>query len=472
MLHPHGSQSTGSSNFDNDAPLPLITLTRTNLRALSALLLTITTLVTLLLTSAIAEAQTSKSIAVYVEGNDSGSVRARVLEIVPKTLKVVDADDFKAALGKAGARGPFGGLIGTPKKRDKLLDKVRKAAKSTGADAVVMGQVRKNKSGGREIYLVYVDAIPGDLAVDEAVPLKAGDETSALKSALGPSLDGLAPPETKEPDKTEADTKPKAETETPEEPDEPSDFKPHDPATALFALGVNFELGGRDFEYSDPLEGSTNLRPYSVFGAPMILVNGEVYPAAMTDIPVLNGLGITGTFAHAFGLESATDGGEPIGTTYDRFGVGLRLRFRLGGEGAPVIAASGGFGVLSFGYDDPTDPTLVGALPDVSYKYLKGGVDGLIPVAGILNIVAGFDYIGPLSSGEVYDRFTMSSVGGIDVRFGLAFPIAMGFEARVMGEYHRMFYAFEPVAEPLDMYIAGGALDQYVGISAGAAFVY
>jgi hypothetical protein len=453
--------------------LPALTMhTRTYLRALSALLITLTAFVTTLLTSALAQAQTSKSIAVYIEGNGSDSVRSSVLEIVPKTLKVVDADDFKTALGKAGAKGPFGGLIGTPKKRDKLLDKVRKAAKATGADAVVMGQVRKNKTGGREVYLVYVDAIPGDLAVDEAVALKEGEQTSAIKGAIGPSLDQLAPPESKEPAATDTDVKPPTDTETPEEPDEPSDFKPHDPATALFVLGVSFELGGRNFEYSDPLEGSTNLRPYSIFGAPLILINGEVYPAAMTDIPVLNGLGITGTFAHAFALESATEGGEPIGTSYDRYGVGLRLRFRLGGEGSPVIAVSGAFGALSFGYDDPTDMTLVGALPDVSYKYLKGGVDGLIPVAGIVNIVAGFDYIGPLDAGAVYDRFTMSSVGGIDVRIGLAFPIAMGFEARVMGEYTRMFYSFEPVAEPRDMYIAGGALDQYLGISAGAAYVY
>jgi hypothetical protein len=455
-------------------PLPALTThTRSYLRALPALLLTLTALVTTLLTSALAQAQTSKTIAVYIEGSDSDSVRASVLEIVPKTLKVMDADDFKTALGKAGAKGPFGGLLATPKKRDKLLDKVRKAAKASGVEAVVMGQVRKSKSGGREVYLLYVDAIPGDLAVDEAVALKEGEQTSAIKGALGPSLEQLAPAETtKEPDKTDTEVKPPTDTATPDEPDEPSDFKPHDAATALFVLGVNFELGGRNFEYSDPLEGSTNLRPYSVFGAPLILVNGEVYPAAMTDIPVLNGLGITGTFAHAFGLQSATEGGEPIGTTYDRYGVGLRLRFRVGGEGSPVIAASGGFGVLKFEYDDPTDATLVGALPDVSYKFLKGGVDGLIPVAGIVNIVAGFDYIGPLDAGAVYDRFTMSSVGGIDVRIGLAFPVSMGFEARLMAEYTRMFYAFEPVAEPRDMYIAGGALDQYLGISAGAAYVY
>ena len=437
-----------------------------------ALLTLVVALLVTLLPPAIAWAQPSKSIAVYIEGNNARAVRSSVLEIVPKTLTVVDPGEFSKALGKAGARGPFGNLIAVPKQRDKLLAKVRKAAVTAGAAVVVMGRVRKSKRGGDEVYIVYVDADSNDLAVDEAVALKTGEQTAALKGVLGPPLEQLAPPE-KAPEEavvepTTADKEGADEADS----DETSDFKAHDIATALFVVGVNYELGARRFDYSDPLEGSTNLRPYTVFGAPMVMVTGEIYPAATTGIRVLKDVGVTVMFAHAFGLQSAPEGGEPIGTSYDRFGIGLRARLRLGGEGAPVVGLSGGFGILNFEYDDPEDQTLVGALPDVSYKYMRVGVDGRAPLGSVFNLFAGFDYLGPLEAGEVYERFTAPSVGGIGARFGMAFTLDAGFEIRLMGEYTRMFYAFEPVAQPRDAYVAGGALDQYLGISAGVAYIF
>jgi hypothetical protein len=84
---------------------------------------------------------------------------------------------------------------------------------------------------------------------------------------------------------------------------------------------------------------------------------------------------------------------------------------------------------------------LEGALPDVSYKMLRGGVDGRIPFGGVLALTLGFDYLGVLSAGEVYDRFTGPGIGAIDLRAGFAVTVTLGIEMRVMGDYTRFFYA-------------------------------
>ena len=89
---------------------------------------------------------------------------------------------------------------------------------------------------------------------------------------------------------------------------------------------------------------------------------------------------------------------------------------------------------------------------------------------GPVAILAGFDFFIPLSSGAVYDAFTDASVLGFALGGGVAIPITSGVEARVQLDYARFFSSFTPV--PGDAFVAGGALDQYLGIRLGAAYAY
>ena len=59
-------------------------------------------------------------------------------------------------------------------------------------------------------------------------------------------------------------------------------------------------------------------------------------------------------------------------------------------------------------------------------------------------------------------------MGGVDARVGLAVPLPLGFEARLIASYARYFYAFSPV--PGDRYVAGGALDQLATGHLGLAY--
>jgi hypothetical protein len=240
---------------------------------------------------------------------------------------------------------------------------------------------------------------------------------------------------------------------------------PHDVGTTPFVVGLGLDLGGRRFTYSDPI--STNLRPYDVIGAPMPSLWGEVYPFARTHVPVLRDLGFTLAYARAVGLDSATEKGAPVGTSWDRFGAGLRVRLRTGGPAAPVVALAGGFGAIRFLFDAP--PSLARQLPNVHYRFLRVGVDGRIPFWR-LALLADASYLGSVVSGEIHDRFRDPSVGGVELGAGLAVRLAAGFEARLGARYTRWFYAFGP--EPGDRYIAGGALDELLALHVGAAYAY
>ena len=409
-------------------------------------------------------AGSAKAIAVYVEGNDAETVRDAMLSAVPERLRVIDAATFSDALAKEGQRGSFGPALTQAKQREKALGRLRKAAAAVGADAVIAARSRKSGPGGLIVAVMLIDQIPGDLQVDDDVTLPSGSDAkrAAVRNLLGSHLEQLAGP------------KPEAKVVAPKTSDAPVVVAPASAApareknqmsTALFAASLAFEIGGRRFAYSDPI--TPNTRDYDVFGAPMLAVAAEVYPAAGTTIPFIKDLGLTGRFARAFGISSATKSGTKLGTTWMRAGGGLRARFRPGSTTGPVLGINGGINFTSFTFDGSA--TLATSTPDVTYVALRGGVDARIPFWRMaLLLDAGYD--GALSAGAVHDRFTGPTVGGLDFGAGFAILIAAGFEARLTGHYTRYFYSFDPV--PGDAYVAGGALDELLGIGIGVAYAY
>jgi len=409
----------------------------------------------------------AKAIAVYVEGNEADTVRRAVLAIVPERLRVVDAGAFSDALAKEGQRGAFGSPLSQPEQRGKALAKLRKAAAAVGADAIITLRTKKTSPSGLVVLVLLVDQIPGDLTVDQDVNLPKGNDDArkaALRQVLESHLEELAGPKVAaEKVDTGATTTPITTAPPPKE-EGPARVK-NQVSTAILVASLAFEIGGRRFAYSDPY--SSNTRDYDVFGAPMPAVGLEIYPAAGTTIPVIKDLGLTGSFARAFGISSATKSGVTLGTTWMRLGGGLRARFRPGSAEGPVIGLNGGINFTSFSFDAPA--SLTASVPAVTYASLRGGLDARIPFWRMaLLLDAGYD--GALSAGTVHERFTGATVGGLDFGAGFAFLIASGFEARLTAHYTRYFYTFDPV--PGDAYVAGGALDEFLGLGIGVAYAY
>ncbi len=231
----------------------------------------------------------------------------------------------------------------------------------------------------------------------------------------------------------------------------------------FLSLTAGMEMGGRSFHYTDPI--TDNLRPYQLFGAPSVALAAELYPLSRSTMPVLRDLGITGSYALAFALSSKLEGTETVDTSWSRLQAGVRLRVRTGGPG---FGLSLGFGFVKFGFSG-AESAPIDELPDVDYSFLRAGLDARMPIARAIVVIASAGYMGVLSSGALDDRFPRSSAGGADLALGASWralgPVAISLTA----SYTRFFFTMNP--EPGDPYVAGGALDEFLGIQLGASYV-
>jgi hypothetical protein len=425
-----------------------------------------------------ADAKGERVVVLWVEGGGKkdGDVRQAIEAKIPSGVRVVDDAAFRKAMIKAGQKLPYGRVLAKGPFRKAALDRTRKALAELKAEGAILGLIRIGK-GGQEVVLLYVETRDTGEEPDVDVPiLLKGDVGAPVGEALSSQIaawSGGAPapaePPPKEAEPTKEPQPEEKEPEEEEEPEEPEDDGEGRPANQygreIFSIAAAFDLSGRWFSYNDGI--TSNLRDYDVFGAPGFQVGAEVYPLAGTDVPVMKDLGLTGRFGMALGLSSETEGGAAVTTSWTRFDVGMRLRVRTGSEEAPVLGLHGGFGIDTFELE--AEGALGDEVPSASYKFLRVGVDGRIPL-GPVAINLFFDYLGAVSAGTVYDRFTGSSIGGIATGGGFIVPIASGFEVRLGAEYERWFYAFEPVVG--DAFVAGGALDERIHLTLGPAYVF
>ncbi len=81
---------------------------------------------------------------------------------------------------------------------------------------------------------------------------------------------------------------------------------------------------------------------------------------------------------------------------------------------------------------------------------------------------AGYD--GALSAGQVHDRFTGATVGGLDFGAGFAILIGQGFQARLTAHYTR--YSTRSTRSPGMPMWPAARLDEFLGLGIGVAYAY
>jgi hypothetical protein len=411
----------------------------------------------------------SKSVAVYIEGSDADSVVDEVKGVLPSGLTVIDSKKFADALKKSGPPQLGSALWSTTSAREKVLARVQRAIEETNADAALVGRVRMGKAG-KEVYLVWLRT-GGGPRINEPVSLKgsSSDRTAAFHSLIDGPAGEIAPAQSSNTSDAVPDEKPQVTTgpDDGKDKDEPKSSRTaHLRSTEIFDVGVAFEMGARHVAFTDPI--SPNIRPYDVLPAPMIAVQGEVYPAATTGIPVLKNIGLAARFSMALGLSSSTKNSDTkVQNTWIRFRGGLKWRIIPASDTGPMFALTGDFGFDTFSFENAGD--LAGSVPSVDYKYVRAGGEVRLPI-GPVAIELGGGYRGLLTVGEMGDRFTKNSALAFDGFIGFAVTLPKGFEARLSGDYTRVFYAFTPSLG--DAYVAGGAVDEMLGARIGVAYVY
>jgi hypothetical protein len=190
----------------------------------------------------------------------------------------------------------------------------------------------------------------------------------------------------------------------------------------------------------------------------------ELYPLATTRITVLQDIGFTGGYQRTLPFESASPEGDPIPTTFSRILAGVRARIRI----APAeIGVSAAFGWQEAVFE--AEGRIREQVPTVAYRYVRPGLDARLRLTRIAFELAGA-YELVLDSGELGERFTGTTIHGIDALAAVSLRVTDWFEARLSGEYSRRFFSFSSAAG--DAYAASGAYDQAFALSFGPAVEY
>jgi hypothetical protein len=230
------------------------------------------------------------------------------------------------------------------------------------------------------------------------------------------------------------------------------------PVVSKLELNGGFKWVSHRFFYTDNFRD--RLRTYEMGLAPAPYVSAEWYPGGNAIGGPKTHLGIIGSFEQSLSWQSKRASGERFETSMNEWQLGVRGRM-------PLIPHQAGlsltFGSHTFSVDDDPRAPLV---PDMSYKFIRLGVDGRASF-GEISVGGRLAYRFILDAGDVVSDiwFPRASVGGLDLGAYVAYALMPELDVVAGIDYRRYFYTLNP--EPGDRRVAGGALDQYVSPSLG-----
>jgi hypothetical protein len=236
-------------------------------------------------------------------------------------------------------------------------------------------------------------------------------------------------------------------------------------------LGAGLELAGRRFRpNSEDVQG---LREYDAGGVLMVRLSAEINPLAFVESPLASGWGLYAAYARATPLDSAAvlaDGTEvQVPTVWSELDLGARYRYRFRPDS--YIGIEGGYGTHDFTFDfSAMTQELEEEVPDVSYEFLRIGLEGRIGFGRIAVLGAGGTRL-VSSIGELGDRFAKTDILALNGSLGVAAVLTRAIEVRLMGHYDRYAHEYTP-ADGAVASTATSGLDQFYGALLSALFAY
>ncbi|RKG95963.1 hypothetical protein D7X74_41745, partial [Corallococcus sp. CA047B] len=281
--------------------------------------------------------------------------------------------------------------------------------------------------------------------------------------------------------------KPVAVTPKPEEKEKEKEKEPEDKQTyagterrpPLVEGALGLRLFGRSLRYKDDVFGV--LRPYTLGpdvggfalpGAPQVSGDLTVYPLARFKQGALARLGITGAIDQSFGLKSTgSTGAVSYPTVAREFQAGLRYVMPFGQAERYGFEVTGTYGMNTFRIDPVNDERPLD-LPNVEYQTAGLTLGLRAELTQKLDFNFRLGYLHPLSAGELNSDtwFPNASMGAVTGSASVAYRLNSFLDVRLKADLRRYFFKFNPdVGDP---YIAGGAVDQYPGLSLQLGFKY
>ena len=212
----------------------------------------------------------------------------------------------------------------------------------------------------------------------------------------------------------------------------------------------------RRLRYNDDIDD--RLRPSD------LVANAVGITAAYRPVKGFQPFSVIGRGELAVGVNgSRTSDGTAYGTSSSEWGLGVALD---AGIRSARVGLAVTYGEQRFAIDD--DPTME-LVPDVTYRFARGGVSFAMPLAPRLSLLATGGYRYLLGTGGLTGAtwFPHATGAGIDLSAGIAYHVTSWLDLHARLDARRYFFAMNP--EVGDPWIAGGATDDYIGGAIGLA---
>ena len=423
------------------------------------------------------------AVAVYVEGPDAKHLKAAVLEAVGPDVTIAGEKTFVRELVKAGQKGSFRPAIDR-----KAIERIRKALRVVGADAVVIVRERRDRRS-RWVLWTVLDA-SDDEAESHKLPLdpkSRAHDAEEIAGAISPSLEKYKPQP--EPPPAPAAPAPVAEAPTPA-PSPPAETPPEKAAAttageatgeagglapvvspavetpaqlrarSLLDLGVGGEASGRHVAYRNGIARSSFI--YAAFPQLAARASGRLFPLAPLRGP-WGDVGFEGSYSRVFlrqaDLQGAFATTPPISYT---FGLCARLRPDQGGHA--VLGVCADYAVTYYGPLGP--PTRES--PDVTYRSVRPVLETRLAFGSfaLSATVAGRISVDP---NDISTRLYNPKGLGLDGEVVAAWMFVRHLEARLYGRYER--YSFTLTPPPKAKFGKGAIDDELYGAGLALALV-
>ncbi len=370
-----------------------------------------------------------------------------------------------------------------------------KKAKKESVTYFVVGTIAKKGKATQATLQVMTK--PGAPKFSKVYALDGGELSAktlasaldGLKSAMGvvsstPAPERPTPTPTPEPTVSSPPPTPPRPVEPSRPPErnepEPAGFDPDDglkmkPAPKKRQPFVVIEAGADVLSRSLSYVGATtsNLRKYDVFFV-MPEFQLQLFPVALANQGLLSGLGVEGGISLATWLKSSRQGQtEAYPTRTMKVDAGLLWRIMPSSSFDLAIVPFAGIRLHNFTVGALADGTKLDGLPGLNYFGLRAGIGIDVPLADNFFIIfARFAVLPIFTSGEIISAayFKAGTNLGLEGSAGIGIRIIPHLYVRLQADFTRYGITFK--TSPGDTYIATGAIDQYLGGTAGIRFEY
>ena len=223
-----------------------------------------------------------------------------------------------------------------------------------------------------------------------------------------------------------------------------------EPQLPALAVSLSAETSWRKLSFRDRL--TPQLAGWTSGALPGARIAAELFPAA-GRLPVLDQLGAYGSYARSLTAQTLTaEGALAFDTQQIEWDAGLQWRSRHFG-------VSFGYASLRADFGGPHLPGVL--LPSGTVQWWRPGVSARLPLGRFFEVGAGAAYLLIARHNALGPVFPRQSEAGVEA-LAHAAAVFGRLSVRLSGRYTRFFSSLHPL--PYDPYIAGGALDEVLGL--------